>query len=138
MKDITIDFQKSDKWNTQLKMSVNFISSEDTDEEHVMFTKGYNMEKMACDEANEVIKELFESLLFKHKIGLKIPMILSFYNMSQIKSQTRSVIYWLPRLNKKKKSAINPSNQDNKCFQYDDTVALNYEQIKTNCKEYLN
>ena len=86
MKDITIDFQKSDKWNTQLKMSVNFISSEDTDEEHVMFTKGYNMEKMACDEANEVIKELFESLLLKHKIGLKMPMILSFYNMSQIKS----------------------------------------------------
>ena len=86
MKDITIDFQKSDKWNTQLKMSVNFISSEDTDEEHVMFTKGYNMEKMVCDEANEVIKELFESLLLKHKIGLKMPMILSFYNMSQIKS----------------------------------------------------
>ena len=51
-----------------------------------MFTKGYNMEKMACDEANEVIKELFESLLLKHKIGLKMPMILSFYNMSQIKS----------------------------------------------------
>ena len=43
-----------------------------------MFTKGYNMEKMACDEANEVIKELFESLLLKHKIGLKMPMILFF------------------------------------------------------------
>ena len=35
-----------------------------------------------------------------------------------------------------KKSKINPKNNDNKCFQYAVTVALNHEQIKINKKEY--
>ena len=32
---------------------------------------------------------------------------------------------------KNKKATINPKNNDNKCFQYALTVALNYEQIKS-------
>ena len=31
---------------------------------------------------------------------------------------------------KKKKATINPKNTDDKCFQYEATVALNYEEIK--------
>ena len=31
---------------------------------------------------------------------------------------------------KNKKATINPKNNDEKCFQYALTVALNYEQIK--------
>ena len=31
---------------------------------------------------------------------------------------------------KNKKATINPKNNDDKCFQYALTVALNYEQIK--------
>ena len=37
---------------------------------------------------------------------------------------------------KNKKATINPKNKDDKCFQYGLTVALNYEQIKKNLKEY--
>ena len=33
---------------------------------------------------------------------------------------------------KNKKATINPKNNDDKCFQYAVTVALNYEQIKNN------
>ena len=33
--------------------------------------------------------------------------------------------------NKKEKSEINPENNDNRCFQYALTVALNHEQIKS-------
>ena len=31
---------------------------------------------------------------------------------------------------KKKKATINPKNEDDKCFQYAATVALNHEEIK--------
>ena len=37
---------------------------------------------------------------------------------------------------KKKKAAINPKNNDNKCFQYAATVVLNYEEIKWNPFKY--
>ena len=33
---------------------------------------------------------------------------------------------------KNKKATINPKNNDEKCFQYALTAALNYEQIKNN------
>ena len=52
-----------------------------------------------------------------------------------------SVYYkWL----KSKKTTINPSNNDDKCFQYVLTVALNHEQIKkdaqriTKIKSFIN
>ena len=40
------------------------------------------------------------------------------------------IIYWFSRLDKKKKATINPKNEDDKCFQYLTTVALNPEEIK--------
>ena len=41
--------------------SNDFIFSKDDDEERVMHSKSDNMEIMINDEANEVIKELFDS-----------------------------------------------------------------------------
>ena len=37
-----------------------------------------------------------------------------------------------PEWIKNKKATINPNNNDNRCFQYVLTVALNYEKIKKN------
>ena len=53
--------------------AVNFISSkDDDDEEHVMHSKSDNIEIMINDEANEVTKELFDSLKKKEiKISWK-------------------------------------------------------------------
>ena len=42
-----------------------------------------------------------------------------------------------PKWLKNKKATINPENNDDKCFQYTLTFALNYEQIKRIHKEYL-
>ena len=42
-----------------------------------------------------------------------------------------------PKWLKNKKATINPENNDDKCFQYALTFALNYEQIKRIHKEYL-
>ena len=44
-------------------MVINFISSKDSDEICKMHTKGDNIENMMVSETDEVIKELFESIL---------------------------------------------------------------------------
>ena len=45
----------------QLTISNNFISSKDNDEECVMHSNSDNIEIMINDEADQVIKELFDS-----------------------------------------------------------------------------
>ena len=52
-------------------MSINFISSKDSDETRNMSTKSDNMEIMMGSETEEIIIELFESLLQKYQEGLK-------------------------------------------------------------------
>ena len=50
----------------------NFISSKDgNDEEHVMHSKSDNMEIMINDKADEVIKELFDSLEKRNQNNMK-------------------------------------------------------------------
>ena len=71
MRDIIINFQKSNRWKIQLAVATNFISSKDADEDPVMHTKSDNIEFMPCDSANEVVKELFEPLLLRYQIGLE-------------------------------------------------------------------
>ena len=49
-------------WKIQLTIANNFISSIDNDEECVKHSKSTNIEIMINDEAEETIKELFDSL----------------------------------------------------------------------------
>ena len=46
----------------ELAIAINFVSSIDNDEEHVMHLKSDGIQIMINDEAEEVIKELFDSL----------------------------------------------------------------------------
>ena len=62
LKDIINDLKKSDTWKNQVAIANNFISSIDNVEEHVMHSKSDNIEIMISDKADEVIKELFDSL----------------------------------------------------------------------------
>ena len=55
-------------------MATNFVSSKDTDEEHEMRSRSDNIEVMICDAKDEVIKELFKSLLDRYKVELEISM----------------------------------------------------------------
>ena len=47
------------------------LSSKDIDEQHIMHLNSNNMEEMAYDKAEEVIEELFESLLSLCQVGLE-------------------------------------------------------------------
>ena len=55
----------------QLTIAINFIFSKDVDEEHAMHSKSNNIEVTPYDNANEMVDELFESLLLRYHIGLE-------------------------------------------------------------------
>ena len=57
-----INLQKSDTWKVQLTIAINFISAKHVDEEHAMHSNSNNMGFLSCDNVNEVVSELFESL----------------------------------------------------------------------------
>ena len=62
LKGIINNLKKSHTWESQLTIANNFISSIDNDEEHVMHSKSDIIEIMINDKADELIKELFDSL----------------------------------------------------------------------------
>ena len=52
-------------------MSINFISPKDSDETHNMHKKSNNIEIMMGSQTNDVIEELFESLLQRYQERLE-------------------------------------------------------------------
>ena len=71
LKDIINNLKKYDTWTIQLTIANNFISVIDNDEECVMHSKSDNIEIMINDEADEVIKELFDSLKKRYQNNLE-------------------------------------------------------------------
>ena len=53
LKDVTIDFQKSETWKIKLRIAINFNYSKDTKEEQRMRSKSDNMEVMVYDNPDE-------------------------------------------------------------------------------------
>ena len=122
-------------------MSINLISSKDSDETCNMHTKSDNIEIMMGSETDDIIDELFNFFLQKYQEGLEESMRRSefifdsvdllYYNLQKISLNKKGLSYihstkWL----KNKKLTINPKNTDNNCFQYALPVALNYQNIK--------
>ena len=62
------------EWKIQLTMSINFISSKDSNETRNMHTKSSNIEIMVGSETNEIIEEIFKFLLQRYQEGLEEPM----------------------------------------------------------------
>ena len=101
---------------------------------------------MMGSETDEIIEELFESLLQRSQEGLEESMKGSefifdsvdilYYNLNKISLNRGGSYIDFPEWLKNKKATINPKNNDNKCFQYALTVALNYQNIKKILKEY--
>ena len=73
-RDIIINLQNSDKWEIQLTIAINFISSKDTEEERVMHSNSDNMKFTSWDDANEVVDELSKSLRSKYQEKLETSM----------------------------------------------------------------
>ena len=59
------------EWKIQLIISINFISSKDSNETRNMHKKSDNIEMMMCSETDDIIGEFFKSLLQKYQEGLE-------------------------------------------------------------------
>ena len=117
-------------------MTTNFFSSKYSEEIHTINTKSDNMD----NETDEIIEKLFKNLLQRYEEGLEESMKgsefifdnvdLLYYNLNKISlNMGRSYIDY-PEWLKSKKATINPKNNNDKCFQYFLTVALNHQSIE--------
>ena len=105
-----------------------------------MHTKSHNIEIMMGSETDKIIKELFESLLQNYHKDLEETMRgskficdsvdLLYYHLQKISLKRGGSYIDSPKWLKNKKATINPKNNDDNCFQYALTVALNYQNIK--------
>ena len=62
------------EWKIQLTMSINFISSKDSDETRNMHTKSDNIEIIIGSETNDIVEELRKSLLQNYHNNLEESM----------------------------------------------------------------
>ena len=99
-----------------------------------MHSKNNNKEIVISNETDEIIQELFDSLLQKYRKDLKEELIrgsgfvFDSVNLLRYKCLRISLIYRSyidsPEWIKNKKREINPKNNDDKCFKYVVTVVL--------------
>ena len=126
--------ETSSEWKIQLTMAINFISSKDSDETRTMHTKSNNVEIVIGSETNEIIMELFKSVLQKYQEGLEESMRGSefvcdsvdvlHYNLNKVGLSRGGSYIDSPKWVKNKRATINPQNKkDDRCFQYAVTVA---------------
>ena len=109
-----------------LTMIINFIYSKDSDEICTIHAKNNNMEFMMGIETDEIIKELFESLLQKCQEELEEKKRgreffsdsndLLHYNLHKISLNRSGSNIDSPKWLKIKKKTLNPENNDDKCF----------------------
>ena len=121
-------------------MKIYFISSKDFIESRDMYSKSDNFEIMMGGNTNEIIKNLFNFLLRRYQGGLQVSMRGSEFVFDYVESlnyifhkvdlkRSGSHIE-TPEWLKNKGATINCQNDDDdKCFQYAITIALNYDEI---------
>ena len=97
---------------------------------------------MNGSDTDEIIKELFRSLLQRYQENLQEKMKgldfafhgvnYLYYDLNKISISKGESYIDSPKWVKDKKSTINPKNNDYKCFQYAVTLALNYDKVDRN------
>ena len=119
---------------------INFISLKSgSDETRIMHTRSDDEEFMNGSDTDEVIELLFESFLQKYEENLQEKMKGSdfeidgvnflYYDFNKTSISRGGSYIYSPKWLKDKKSTINPKNNDEKCFQYAVTLALNLDNI---------
>ena len=135
------NLRKSRTRKIQLTITINFFSFKDhNDEDHSMHSKSDNMEIRISDEADKVIKKLFDLLKNRYQNNLESIrgsnfvldyVSLLYYKCHKINVNCGGSYIDSPDWIKNKKTTVNRIKKKyNKCFQYVVTVALNYEEIK--------
>ena len=104
-----------------------------------MYTRSDNIEIMFGDDNDDIIEQLFESLLQKYEENLQNKMrgsefefdgINFLYDFNKTSINRGGSYIDSPKWLKDKKSTINSKHNDDKCFQYAVTLALNLDKVK--------
>ena len=116
------------------------LKGEVSDEIRIMYTRSDNIEIIFGDDNDDIIEQLFESLLKKYEENLQNKMGGSefefdgvnflYYDFNKTSINRGGSYIDSPKWLKDKKSTINPKNNDDKCFQYVVTLALNFDKVK--------
>ena len=140
------DKKKKGKWKIQLIMKIDFISSKTFSDTRDMHSKSDNVEIVMGVVTNEIIREIFNSILQRYQKGLEDSMRGSDFVFDYVESLNyifhkidlkRGGSYIeAPEWINKKKAKINPKKKDDdNCFQYAIIIVLNYGKMKKNIKE---
>ena len=116
LRNIIIDLQNSDTWKIQLTIAINFISSKDVQEEHVIHSSSDNIKFTSYNDANEVAVELFESIRSRYQGNLETSMRrsdfifdsvqLNYYKCHKVNFRRGDLYIDSPDWIKKKKATI--------------------------------
>ena len=141
LRELIEEYKLKGEWKVQLTTEINFISLKaGFSGTRIMHRRSDNVDTMFGDDNDDIIEQLFRSLLQKYEENLQNKMRGSdfefdgvnflHYDFNKISLNRGGSYIDSPKWLKDKKSTINPKNNDNKCFQYAVTLALNLERIK--------
>ena len=112
-----------------------------------MYSKSDNIEFMMGNEKEKIIEDFFDTKN-RYQKNLEESMKRSefvfdcvdslYYRLHKITLDRGGSYIDSPKWLKNKQATINPRNNDDKCFQYAITVALNHEQIKSDPERISN
>ena len=138
--DLINVYKAKGEWKLQLSAEIYFISEKpDSNEIHTMYTRSTPEEIIIGSETEEVAENLIMSILQKYQDNLQNKMKGSdfifnginylYYDLNRITISKGGSYIESPKCLKDKKFCINQKNNDNKCFQYAATLALNINSI---------
>ena len=121
-------------------IEISFVSQKPgSDETHIMYSRSFCEDIMSGSETEEIMEKHIMQLLQKYQDNLQNKMKGSdfifngvnylFYDLSRITISKGGSYIESPKWLKDKKCTINQKNNDNKCFQYATTLALNFNNI---------
>ena len=129
-------------------MQISFISSLDTGEIRAINSKSDNIEITMGNEADDIVKKLFESFEKRYQEGLETKMKgsqfvfesvdLLYHSLHRISLNRGESYIDSPEWLKNKKATINPKNIDNECLKHAIIAALNHEKIKNQPERISN
>ena len=145
LKNIIKDVQHSDVW--KVTAAINSTSSKDTGEKREMYTTSDNVTFTSYTNVNDVVNELFESLLSRYQVNLETSMResdfvfdsvqLMHFKCHRVTCKRGESDIDSPAWLKSKKATMNLQSGDNKCFQYAMTVALIKKKKKNRKKRKI-
>ena len=132
------DYKTQGEWKIHLTMAIKFFLQK------IVKKLVLCMEVMMGNETDENIEELFDSFSQIYQKNVEESMKRSefvfdsinslYYKLHKISLNRGGSYIDFPKRLRNKKATINLKNNDDKCFQYSLTVALNYQNIKNNPK----